>query len=128
MLPDVEAGADESEDPHLAAQLQQIAVGDARAAVPTAADIEQVEVRRQLVGRRVRRLFAVERRSKPAPDEGQFAPIGLVPRAGGESIRVRLELTLVAPDRRPQLVADLRQAGRLTQVPRQLTNAFAVAG
>ena len=128
MLPDVEAGADESEDPHLAAQLQQIAVGDGRAAVPSEADIEQVEVRRQLVGRRVRPLFTVERRSQPAPDEGQLATIGLVVRPWGECIRVRLELTLVAPDRRPQVVADRRQAGRLTQVSRQLTNPFSIAG
>src|SRR5207248_11614033 len=70
MLADIEARADESEDLHLTAQTKKITVRNGGAAVPAKAGIQQVEIRRQVVGRRVGGGLAVERRAQPPPDEG----------------------------------------------------------
>src|SRR5438128_8354773 len=126
MLTDIEAGADETEGLHLAAQAKEIAVGDGRAPVAAKADVEQVEVRRQIVGRRVSSRFTVERRTQAPPGEGELAPVGFVLRPWGKGVGIIRQLYLIAPDRSPQLVANLGQARGLTQVPCQLANPLAV--
>jgi hypothetical protein len=80
MLADIEAGTDESEGPHLAAQAKEIAVGNGRARVAAKADVQQVEVRGQVVGGCIGGGFSVERRPQAPPDEGEFASVGFVGR------------------------------------------------
>src|ERR1700694_3191898 len=115
MLSNIEARADESEDPHLAAQPQEIAVGNGNASVAAKADVDQVEICGELVDRRIRSGFSVARRPQTAPDEGELAAVGLCLRSRRKRIRVSVQLTLIAPDRCGELLADLGQAGRLAQ-------------
>src|ERR1700737_4255263 len=127
MLSNIEASADESEDPHLAAQPQKIAVGNGDASVASKAGVEQVEICGELVDQRIGSGFSIERRPQAAPDEGELAPVGLVLRSRGKRIRIGVQLTLIAPDRCRELLADLRQAGRLAEVNRQRADPLSVA-
>jgi len=128
MLADVEPGTDEAESTHLAAQPQQVAVRDRVASVVAKTRVEKIEVGDQAIDRAIGGGFPLEGRPEPAPDEGELAPVRFVPGSGRQRVGVRLQLAFIAPNRRRQFVADGGQAGRLTQVPRQLAHPLAVTG
>src|SRR3979411_32641 len=92
------------------------------------AEVEQVAVGREGIDGRVRPGICFDCRSQSVPDKGELAPVRLIPRSGRERIPVRLQLTLIASDRRRQVLADLRQARRLTEVASELANPLAVPG
>ena len=87
------------------AQIGQVPVGNARAAVGAQARVHQLEVGEQPARVGVARLgSAVEQVVETLPDETQLAAIGLVEVLVADLGRERRELALVALDRAQQLV------------------------
>ncbi len=125
---DVELRDVEAEQLDAAAQVGELAVRDARAAVGAEARVHQLEIEQQAVGVVVGGLAGRGEQVLEAPaDEAELAPVGLVEvlvaDLGGEG----RELALVARDRSEQLVAHRHHARRDAGRPRELAHLAAVA-
>src|SRR5213594_1822184 len=83
------------------------------------AGIEEIEIGRQLVRRAVATALVVQRRRQPPPDEGELAPVRLLPGARIQGRRVIIEVGLVPLNRVRQLRADRRQASGLAEITGQ---------
>src|SRR5437867_10801420 len=119
MLADIEASADESKSAHLTTQPEKIGISDRSIAMPSEAGIEEIEIGRQLVRRAVATALVVQRRRQPPPDEGELAPVRLLPGARIQGRRVIIEVGLVPLNRVRQLRADRRQASGLAEITGQ---------
>jgi hypothetical protein len=110
----VELGEMQAEELDPAAQRRECPVGDARTAVRAQAPVDDREIVREVVCRRV--PVGVE----PIPHERELAPVRLVEVLVADRVCVLRQLALVSLDRREQRIVDGRQARRTRRSPRRV--------